>query len=142
MCPGLYCSSAYTNASIPSWNYHYNVEDPSQVAEGLGVPHTVEVNAIWGPENVFGGGAPKSYLPGGVNEGIVPVIQGYWTSFVRTLDPNTLKVKGTPVWEEWTSAGAWRRLKFQTNATSMEDVDAGLRGRCEWLSGIGVSLRQ
>jgi len=31
----------------PSWNYRYNVEDPTQVAEGLGVPHTVEVNAIW-----------------------------------------------------------------------------------------------
>jgi len=48
MCPGLFCSSALTDrTSQPSWNYRYNVEDPTQVAEGLGVPHTVEVNAIW-----------------------------------------------------------------------------------------------
>jgi len=55
-CPGLNCSAVYTNASARSWNYRYNVEDPTQIAEGLGVPHTIEVNAIWGPENIFGGG--------------------------------------------------------------------------------------
>lgn len=139
MCPGLICSATYTNASLPSWNYRYNVEDPTQVAEGLGVPHTVEVNAIWGPENIFKGGVPKSYLPGGSNTAIIPVIQGYWTSFVRRLDPNALRAEGSPVWEEWS---AWKRLKFQTNATEMEEISGGQKERCEWLGSIGPSLMQ
>jgi carboxylesterase type B len=138
LCPGLFCSSAFANASLPSWNYRYNVEDPTQIAEGLGVPHTVELNAIWGPEYV-GGGAPASYNT--TNAGVVPVIQGYWTSFIRALDPNTYRAEGTPRWEEWTSGGM-ERLLFNTSGPVMETVDMGQRGRCAYLSGIGVSVRQ
>jgi carboxylesterase type B len=142
MCPGLFCSSAYTNISSHlSWNYRYNVLDPTAVAEGLGVPHTVEVNAIWGPENV-NGGAPASYAPGKENAGIVPVIQGYWTSFIRALDPNVYRVEGSPEWKAWGTGGTWRRLKIQTNATEMEDVDSGLKMRCRYLYSIGPSIRQ
>jgi hypothetical protein len=32
----------------------YNVQDPTQVAQGNGVPHTVEIHAVWGPENTNG----------------------------------------------------------------------------------------
>lgn len=138
LCPGLFCSSAYSNASLPSWNYRYNVEDPTQVAEGYGVPHTVELNAIWGPEYV-GGGAPASYNT--TNADVVPIIQGYWTSFIRTLDPNTYRSAGTPKWEEWT-AGGMQRLLFNTSGPVMETVDQGQRGRCAYLNGIGASVRQ
>lgn len=90
---------------------------------------------------MFSNSAPKSYLPGGSNAAIIPVIQGYWTSFIRRLDPNVLRVEGSPVWEAW-SEDAWRRLKFQTNATVMEEVSDDQRGRCEWLASIGTLLRQ
>jgi len=81
-CPGTYISSALHNSSSASWNYLWNVTDPTQAAQGLGVPHTVEVNAIFGCASV-NGGCPASYVPGGSNAGIVPVVQGYWTSFIR-----------------------------------------------------------
>lgn len=83
-CPGTYISSQFdTQAhSLGSWNYLWNVTDPTQAAQGLGVPHTVEVNAIFGCASV-NGGCPASYVPGGSNAGIVPVVQGYWTSFIR-----------------------------------------------------------
>lgn len=45
-CPGLYISKAYTQHGQRSYNYRYNVEDPAQIASGLGVPHTVEVRII------------------------------------------------------------------------------------------------
>ena len=138
LCPGLFCSSAFSNRRIPSWNYHYNVEDPAQIAAGYGVPHTVEVNAIWGPEYV-GGGAPASYNT--TNADVVPVIQGYWTSFIRSLNPNTYRMPGTPTWEQWTSGGM-ERLLFNTSGPVMETVDQGQRARCAYLSGIGVSVRQ
>jgi len=74
----------YSNYSVPSYQYLWNVSDPDQIAQGLGVPHTTEVNAIWGPESV-NGNAAASYNPGGINGGIVPVVQGYWTSFIRSV---------------------------------------------------------
>jgi carboxylesterase type B len=145
-CPGLYLAKLYTKAGEGSWAYRYNVEDPDQVAAGLGVPHTVEVNAIWGPQYVTGT-PPASYNEvNGSNRFIIPVIQGYWTSFIRSLDPNKYRYPGTPVWEEWTTCDdCWRRLKFQTNATAMEEVDEGIPGqkeRCEYLISIGPGTGQ
>ncbi|KAL9110955.1 MAG: hypothetical protein Q9227_004570 [Pyrenula ochraceoflavens] len=141
ICPGIFCSDAYANVSGKStWNYRYAVLDPEQVAEGLGTPHTIEVNSIWGPEFVTGS-PPSSYLPGGSNAGIIPVIQGYWTSFIRAYDPNVYRLEGTPEWEEW-NASSKRRLMFVTNGTMMESVPEDQKQRCAYLSSIGVDLRQ
>ena len=137
MCPGLYISEAYAAAGVPSWNYRYNVEDPAQVADGVGVPHTVERAVIWGY------GYPDSYAPGEENAWAVPWIQGYWTSFIRSYDPNAHRLEGTPRWDEW-RAGAWGpRLLFETeDATGMEAVSDTLRAQCEHAFGIGVDIKQ
>lgn len=140
ICPGLFINAVYARLGVPAWNYHWDVKDPEAEASGLGVTHTVEINAIWGPENVAD--PPESYREGGVNAHVVPVVQGYWTSFVRALDPNVHRREGTPVWEAWTRENGFRALRFGTNETVMEDVDGGLRGRCEYLSSIGEDLRQ
>lgn len=114
--------------------------DPILGAEGYGVTHTIEVNAIWGPANVNGGG-PVSYNT--TNAPIVPVVQGYWTSFIRSFNPNTYRAPGTPVWEAWTNgSGAYQRLMFQTNDTQMETVPKAQQDRCAYLSSIGVDLAQ
>ncbi|OQN99050.1 hypothetical protein B0A48_14911 [Cryoendolithus antarcticus] len=141
ICPGIYISEIYAKYNIPGWNYHWNVIDPPAAAAGTGVSHTIEVNAIWGPENT-NGGAPASYQAGGVNNPIVRVVQGYWISFVRTSDPNTYRASGTPQWEKWQQGNEYRRLKFETGATGMETVDQGQQGRCKYLSGIGLALKQ
>lgn len=174
MCPGLYISSAYANISIStppsswprrsvggggsirarkpaakSYAYRYNVEDPAQLAQGLGVPHTVELNAIFGPSNVPAGSAPASYYPGQSNARVVPVIQAYWTSFIRTFDPNAYKLEGAARWEGYYGQGRGRgqvvpqRLLFNTGGeTVMERVDAGQRARCAYLQSIGASIKQ
>jgi cholinesterase len=143
MCPGLYISSSFVKYGVPqSWNYRYNVEDPAQIAQGLGVPHTVEVNAIFGPENVAVGSAPLSYYSNGTNAMVVGVIQGYWTSFIRSFNPNTYRKPGSARWEEWTN-GNQQRLLFETGgATVMETIDSGTKNRCGYLSGIGLDIRQ
>ncbi|KJX94835.1 triacylglycerol lipase like protein [Zymoseptoria brevis] len=139
-CPGIFISRNLANDNVSNWNYRWDVIDPPANASGVGVAHTVEVNAIFGPENV-NGGAPASYKEGGVNNAIVDVAQAYWTSFVRTRNPNTYRKAGTPMWEQWPS-GEDRRLDFQTNATRMETVDEGQRERCEYLLSIGLDLKQ
>ncbi|KAI0382479.1 alpha/beta-hydrolase [Hypomontagnella monticulosa] len=141
MCPGLYISSAMTQYGVgSSYSYRYNVEDPQQMAEGLGVPHAVELSAIWGPQN--SGGAPQSYLNNGTNAAVIPVIQAYWTSFIRSLDPNTYRYPGSAVWEKWDS-NKQNRLLFETGGkTLMEKVDTNTSSHCEYFSSIGVDIRQ
>ncbi|KAK6199782.1 glycerol transporter [Pestalotiopsis sp. IQ-011] len=144
MCPGLFISTALAAYGVPSsWAYRYNVEDPAQIAQGLGVPHTVESDAIWGPAYVDSSiSVPASYLANGTNAPVIPVIQGYWTSFIRSFDPNTYRLAGTAEWEEWTGNDT-ERLLFETGgATTMETVDPDLWARCEFWSGIGVEIAQ
>lgn len=130
---------------VKSWAYRYNVEDPDQMSKGLGVPHTVELYAIFGPTQLPRGTvAPASYQSGGSNANVVPVIQGYWTSFIRSLDPNTYRAAGSAKWDSYYSmSGVPQRIVFQNaGATEMEDVDNGLRSRCAYLQSIGPSIKQ
>lgn len=143
MCPGLYISNAYTKYGVPqSWAYRWNVEDPDQIADGKGVPHTVELNAIWGPFNT-NGASPLSYYPNGTNAHAVPVVQGYWTSFIRTYDPNRYRVNGSAHWVTWNSTKQGRLLFDTGGATMMEDLaGSDLMRRCEFWYDIGVDILQ
>ncbi|KAI9371926.1 Alpha/Beta hydrolase protein [Aspergillus egyptiacus] len=143
-CPGLAMSSAFAGAGARSWNYHYAVQDPEDEASGLGVYHVVEMNAIWGPQYVSSGGdpPPASYFTS--NAAIVPVMQGYWTSFIRSFDPNTYRYPGTPRWETWGEGSGigGDRLFIRTGETRMESVPADQRERCQYLISIGVEITQ
>lgn len=111
--------------------------DPAQAAEGLGVPHTIEISAIWGPDNT-NGAAPASYYT--TNAAIIPVIQGYWISFIRTLNPNALRAPGTP---EWNTFGPHQeRLLFMTTSTRMELVQEEQKARCNYLTSIALQIEQ
>lgn len=140
ICPGIFISNTYQRYGVQgNWNYRWNVIDPVTAASGLGVTHTEEIIAVWGMPYVNGGGL-ASYNTS--NAGIVPVVQGYWTSFIRSFDPNTYRFPGTPTWEAWSNGAGWQRLMFQTNNTHMEAVPEGQRKRCNYLSSIGVALKQ
>ncbi|KAJ6121794.1 Carboxylesterase type B [Penicillium capsulatum] len=140
ICPGIDLSSIYAKAGVKSWNYHYDVKDPDAERDGTGVSHTVEVNALWGPENTHHN-APPSYSS--TNAAIIPVVQGYWTSFIRSLDPNKHRDSSSPEWETWgTGKDAYKRIYIRTNQTKMEHVPQDQRDRCEYLIGIGEDLKQ
>lgn len=144
MCPGLNISSSFARYGAPgsSWAYRWDVEDPTQVASGLGVPHTVELNAVFGPENT-NGQAPASYYPGQANAGAVVAAQGYWTSFIRSYDPNANRAEGSAEWAPWDD-GARGRMLFSTGGgTSMESLaGTDLMARCEFWYSIGVDIHQ
>jgi cholinesterase len=138
-CPNLFLTSAMAHyEGAKGWNYRYNVEIPRLMDAGIGVPHMAEMNALWGP-GILRGNGWKSYLD--LNKEIVPVIQAYWLSFIRTYDPNTLRHPGSPEWEEW-DPRAQRRLVLQTNQTRMEVVDQGQQERCAYLNGIAIDIQQ
>lgn len=139
-CPGNFISTIFSHAVCGStvWNYRYNVLDPSNVAAGIGVPHTFETAAIFGPGLAGGNGVGNSYTT--TNAGIVPIVMNYFTSFVRKLDPNVFRFKGAPTWENW--GNDQRRIVLQTNQTAMETVPDEQKARCQFWWGIGAKLEQ
>lgn len=138
------------DGNTANWHYRYNVLDATPgglTDQGLFTPHTSELYAIWGPNNTDGGdpgcfklGAsdPLSCVTGGT------VMQAYWISFVRSLDPNTYRLAGTPEWEYWTIDQPNRMVFNNMNAT-LEVMGSGIdevkiegldqRKRC-----VGVTL--
>jgi len=129
ICPGINLSSVFSDRGVKSWNYHDAVEDPDAMQSGAGVSHTVEVNATWGPEYVSKQ-APPSYTT--INAPIIPVMQGYWTSFIRSFDPNKHHFPGSPEWKTWQqSDDGYNRLLIKTGETRMEMVPQDQRKRCE-----------
>ncbi|KAH8433636.1 putative triacylglycerol lipase [Aspergillus melleus] len=139
-CPGMDMSSVYARAGVKSWNYHYAVQDPDSDAAGEGTAHTHEVNAIFGPQYVTDDNPPASYFT--TNAPIIPVMQGYWTSFIRTFDPNLYRRPGTPEWKQWGRNDDHRRLFIRTGETAMEVAPSDQVRRCDYLISIGVDLAQ
>ncbi|MCJ1381989.1 hypothetical protein MMC17_005101 [Xylographa soralifera] len=133
ICPGIVLSTIMAAHDVPTWNYRYDVLDPEAVAAGLNVQHGAEMPAIWWP----GWPAPASYST--TNRNIVPVMQGYWTSFIRDFDPNTHRAEETPEWEEW---GSGQRMRLVAKGSVMEEVQEPQRQRCAYISGIEVEIDQ
>ncbi|KAF2450952.1 alpha/beta-hydrolase [Karstenula rhodostoma CBS 690.94] len=115
--PAFKCPT-YAYAGHLSWVYDWVLSDPEDEASGVRAYHTVELHAIWGPNNTDGHPA-KSYLPGGVNAGVVPLMRHYVASFVRWLDPNVGRLEGAPRWEKEVGGRSlriggwegWKRLR-------------------------------
>ena len=120
-----------------NWPESYNVSDPGQVAAGYGVPHISELSAIWGPNNTQGF-SPPSYLS--INRPIIPIVQGYWTSFIRAFNPNSYRARGTPEWQTFGSIGT--RMLFEVNNTRLETVPDDQKERCAYISSIALDIQQ
>jgi hypothetical protein len=88
------------------------------------VTHVAEVSSIWG-----GGTAQEKRLD--------PIIESYWTSFIRSKDPNTYRKAGTPEWNVWGTSKS--RLHFPNDPikVGMVNIDPGQNTRCEYFSVIG-----
>ncbi|TGO25379.1 hypothetical protein BPAE_0081g00120 [Botrytis paeoniae] len=137
-CPGIYLSGSHDfyAPSIGNWNYHWDVLSSTNAASGYGVTHTSESGSIWGSS-----GPPDSAL--------IPYIQAYWTSFIRSKDPNTYKLKSAPRWGQLKTSN-YQRILFQavnvtgtaTANVTMETIPDGQMARCQYLSSIGASIAQ
>ncbi|MCJ1231752.1 hypothetical protein MMC12_008431 [Toensbergia leucococca] len=140
ICPGIFLNNIYEQYGVEgNWNYRYNVADPKYFDAGYGVFHVAEETAVWGPSNT--GAVKSSYIHSKLNANAVPTMQGYWTSFIRSYNPNIHRLEGTPTWEAWTKADK-QRLLIVTNGTAMEKVDEAQQVRCEYLDSIAESIQQ
>ncbi|OBT93878.1 hypothetical protein VE01_08506 [Pseudogymnoascus verrucosus] len=146
ICPGNFICNSFATHVSPNkvWNYRYNVNSTNYDDAGLGVVHTIETQAVFGPGNV--GETPAADIQSGittVNRNIVPVVMNYWISFVRALDPNTYRFASAPRWGEFGDGrDGGRRLRFETNATEMEVVPRDQVERCEFWKDLAVVMEQ
>lgn len=145
ICPAINVLAAYLTVSggtnTKLWNYRYNVQDQTNVAQGLGVPHLWESYAVFGPTNLNNANPPASYLT--YNAEIVPVVMNYFLSFIQTHDPNPLRAAGSPEWEDWSAAGTnGSRIVLETNNTRMEDVGSAQMARCQFWAGLAPTTQQ
>ncbi|KAF3055664.1 Acetylcholinesterase [Daldinia childiae] len=157
ICPTNNILTAYVqrrNNAQRAWSYRYDVYDAMNAALGLGVPHIWESWAVFGPDSQQGPGrGPTSYY--GEAAAVVPWVMDYWISFVRTLDPSTLRTPGAPVWELWDAEGGGNgngngtgtgsggeRLLMQVGNFSMETVPEDQWERCDFWKGLAPALQQ
>jgi carboxylesterase type B len=126
-CPGIFVSSSIHQAGVPSYNYHWDFLTVGNQRNGMGVQHTAESGFIWGDSD---------------NE-LTPIIQGYWTSFIRSKDPNMYRKQGTPEWTTF-DGNNMQRILFPNEASKvgMESVPSDQRARCAYLNGIGADVGQ
>ncbi|CAG8952486.1 hypothetical protein HYFRA_00001233 [Hymenoscyphus fraxineus] len=132
-CPSMFMSAALPHHGMnASWNYHWDWLSTANALSGDGVTHVAEGASIWGVNE-------KGNVPGNA-------IQKYWTSFIRTKNPNTLKAVGAPVWEVFLGGGEGKeggqRVRFTNRTVGMEGPDEVTRERCGFWSGIGGVLGQ
>ncbi|KAI0466981.1 Alpha/Beta hydrolase protein [Xylaria cf. heliscus] len=140
-CPVVHILSSYTRHlnTSQAWGYWYDVYDAENAAAGLGVPHIFESWAIFGPDSPSGAGqGPRGYYT--YNAGVVPVMMDYWISFVRTLDPSTLRFPGTPAWTDWGRGG--RRLRVMTGDIVVESITDDQQARCAFWKDLAPVMRQ
>ena len=126
-CVAAFFSDMYASANVAgNYHYRYNVLDSVLAQQGIFTPHTSELYAIWGSNNTDGGD-PNCFSTPAASGGCMEagtIVQSYWISFVRTLDPNVFRKEGAPVWEQW-SVESPKRVVFDNGAASMEIMGRG-----------------
>lgn len=132
ICPGINISNAYYEHNQTStWNYRWNVGAATHVAE---------LGPVW-----FNGSTAAGVF-----------IHNYFTSFMRTHDPNSYKrefftespnlakraILMPPSWEQWGGGNGKRMLFDDDNIVKMENVSLVEHTKCNVVSRLGVAMNQ
>ncbi|KAK5993677.1 Lipase 2 [Cladobotryum mycophilum] len=127
-CHGINFGKYFTSAGLPVWTYRFNVLTQNNINQGVGVPHGFDLGAI------FGGGYENS------DQTNVNRLQGYYISFVRSLNPNTYAFGGSTSWPQWNGKAGGQRLLINNNNTVVESVPQAQVSRCSFWEGMAKSL--
>lgn len=124
-CPELLISEILDKDPVTRkrhWRYLYDVPKYNTTG-GPVVPHSAECTPLFRAPNVISRADAKA---------MVPLMQGYWTSFIRSLDPNPHRHEGTPEWKISASGEGSSRLWIRKGQTAMHTVPSKQQERCEY----------
>jgi hypothetical protein len=87
-------------------------------------------------------GTLSSFLSGGINTNITTVVQGYWTSFVQSYDPNKYRYGNAALWQAYSKAQR-HRIVFETGGrTVLQNTTQTIQDRCNYFNSIAGLLQQ
>ena len=102
--------------------------------------HTSDMPNVFGPGNIPAGSGTGGFDFEDIS--LTPILQSYYTSFVRELDPNSHPVNGSVFWPQFNSGGD-ERLLLQVNETRVETVpDSSQLDRCEFWRGLAIRVER
>jgi carboxylesterase type B len=134
VCSSLFISDTLVSAGVKqSYQYRWDVVNPTDSANGIGVRHTAGMAPIFGNSAA---GSPEAVVS--------PYIQQYFTSFIRTAgDPNKYRFPGSPVWKPYKKNG-YNRIHFPNDIfeIGMETVERQAQDYCQYFTKIGPSIGQ
>ncbi|KAF4999703.1 hypothetical protein FGRMN_2268 [Fusarium graminum] len=113
-----------------------------QQLAGSGIGHCMELHAVWGPGMASSGNAPPSYYSGGINYNITTIVQGYWSSFIRSKDPNPYRSVDTAAWGPYSSAARQRLVFDMAGKTSSQNMTQQVQDRCDYFGSIAGLVQQ
>ncbi|PSN73046.1 alpha/beta-hydrolase [Corynespora cassiicola Philippines] len=128
ICIGAFFSDMFAAAGqTANYAFRYNVLDETpggNADQGLFSPHTSALYAFWGKNSTDGNDPgcleldpsdPLSCATG------ARLTQAYLVSFIKTLNPNTLRAAGSPEWSPWSIAEP-NRIVFDNTQANMEKM--------------------
>jgi hypothetical protein len=140
-CPTLQFASILSESNVDVYYLRDNIVDPVMLAAGYIVPHTWELQAVWGPEyatNYVALPGANSYDVGGSNRNAVAEVQDLWIRFATSdgslRDKSYGNATKTPVWD--TVGHRQQRLRLQANGSTMEDITSTEYERCAFWASV------
>jgi para-nitrobenzyl esterase len=109
-CPGMAMASLHASAGLHAYFYLFEREVPGKGQPSLGSFHSMEVPYVFGALRQ----PTWTWLPfEEIDHKLSEVVQGYWTNFAKTGNPNGANL---PEWGEFESRGQVA-LEFGKNGT-------------------------
>ncbi|KAJ7177916.1 Alpha/Beta hydrolase protein [Mycena filopes] len=135
----------------PAFNYRWDAPDPNLIAARgafVGAAHTAELFYLYdgtnsGPSASVAQPVFTPFTP--AEDALARQAVAWWSSFARTLDPNTFAIPGSPKWEP-ASQGGFMVADLPVNGTVAPNSAMAVRTddypkRCAWWRSIGTELR-
>ncbi|KAJ7248631.1 carboxyesterase [Mycena haematopus] len=136
----------------PAFNYRWDAADPNILAARgayVGAAHTAELFYLYdgtnsGPSATVA--QPVFTVYSAAQNALARQAVAWWSSFARTLDPNTFAAPGSPKWDP-ASKGGFMAADLSNDTTSsvpssgMELRTEDYPKRCAWWRSVGTDLR-
>ncbi|KAJ7326288.1 alpha/beta-hydrolase [Mycena albidolilacea] len=136
----------------PAFNYRWDAPDPNLVAARgayVGAAHTAELFYLYDGTN----SGPSASVAQPVfsvftapQDALARQAVAWWSSFARTLDPNTFAAPGSPKWAPASAGGFMVAALSNDTASSVPSSGMAPRTddypkRCAWWRSVGTDLR-
>ncbi|KAF8208376.1 carboxyesterase [Mycena galopus ATCC 62051] len=136
----------------PAFNYRWDAPDPNLLAARgayVGAAHTAELFYLYDGTNSGPSASvaqPVFTVFSAAQSALAQQAVAWWSSFARTLNPNTFAAPGAPTWELASEGGFMVANVSSSNSSSVPSSGMALRTedypkRCEWWRSVGTNLR-